>query len=376
MSSSIGKILKITIFGESHSQAIGLTIDGFPAGLKVDYEEIQKALNRRAPKEDFSTPRHENDEVVFLSGVFNDITTGSPITFIINNKDVKSDDYIKGEIRPSHADLSSYLKYDGFNDYRGGGATSGRLTVVLVVLGSLCRQILKEQGISLGTHILSLKDLYDREFDLNQIRNDIDSLKEGFPVLDKNKASEMLELMEKTKENKDSIGGVMESVLIGVPAGLGEPYFDSLESNISQLLFSIGGVKGVLFGDGLDFANKFGSEVNDELRYVDGNIKYLSNHNGGINGGISNGQPIIIKTIIKPVSSIGMVQKSINVETKENIDLKINGRHDSCILPRVKEVIDAVLAYAILDALMIYKARKLWLNTDLLDLTLQTLFQS
>ena len=364
MSSSIGKILKITIFGESHSKAIGLTIDGFPAGIKIDQSELKKALERRNPKDDISTPRHEPDDVVFLSGVFNDHTTGSPITFIINNKDVCSEDYKKGEIRPSHADLTSFLKYDGFNDYRGGGSTSGRLTASLVVLGVLCNQILKDKGILVGTHILSLHGLYDREFDINQIKTDIENLKEGFPVLDKEIQVGMRNEILKAKENNDSVGGVLESTIIGLPVGLGEPYFDSLESNISQLLFSIGGVKGVLFGDGMDFANKLGSEVKDEIRYIDNKMTYLSNHNGGINGGISNGEPVIIKTIVKPVPSIGIEQKSINVDTKENIDLAIKGRHDSCILPRVKEVVDAVLAYVILDALMFYKARKLWLSTD------------
>ena len=364
MSSSIGKVLKITLFGESHSKAIGLTIDGFPSGIKVNYDEINKALARRNPKDDFSTERQEPDEVIFLSGVFNDYTTGSPITFIIDNKDIKSNDYIKGQARPSHADITSYLKYDGFNDYRGGGATSGRLTAPLVVLGALCRQILDDQGIGIGTHILNLHGLYDRKFDFNQINADIDRLKKNFPVLDENAEKRMKEEILKAKENSDSVGGILESVIIGLPVGLGEPYFDSLESSISQLLFSIGGIKGVLFGDGIDFAEKYGSEVKDEIRYIDDKITYLSNHNGGINGGISNGEPVILKTIIKPVSSIGKMQKSINLETKENIDIEIKGRHDPCILPRAKEVVDSVLAYAILDALMFYKARKLWLNTD------------
>ena len=364
MSSSIGKILKISIFGESHSKAIGLTIDGFPAGIKVDYKEINKALERRNPKDDFCTERHEPDEVIFLSGVFNDYTTGSPITFIINNKDIKSSNYIEGLARPSHADITSYLKYDGFNDYRGGGSTSGRLTAPLVVLGALCKQILNQQGICIGTHILNLHGLYDRQFDYNQINSDIELLKKPFPVLDTSIEKKMKEEILKAKESLDSVGGILESIIIGVPVGLGEPYFDSLESSISQLLFSIGGVKGVLFGDGIDFAEKYGSAVKDEFRYIDDKITYLSNHNGGINGGISNGEPVLVKTIIKPVSSIGQVQKSINLITKENIDLKIKGRHDACILPRAKEVVDSVLAYAFLDALMFYKARKLWLNTD------------
>lgn len=359
MSSSVGKILKITIFGESHSKALGLTIDGFPSGIKVDYEKIKQALNRRNPKDEYSTGRHEQDDIEFLSGIFDDYTTGSPITFIINNKDIKSEDYTKGVIRPSHADLSSYLKYDGFNDYRGGGSTSGRLTTPLAVLGALCNQILDQQGISIGTHIQCLHGLYDREFDFNQINSDIEYLKKSFPVLDSKIEAKMKDKIKNAKENKDSVGGILESVIVGLPAGLGEPYFDSLESSISQLLFSIAGVKGVLFGDGIDFANKYGSEVKDELRYVDDKIVYSANHNGGINGGITNGEPVIVKTIIKAPSSIGKTQKTINVLSKENIDLEIQGRHDSCILPRGKEVVDDVLAYAILDALMVYKARKL-----------------
>ena len=360
MSSTIGNILKATIFGESHAKAIGLTIDGLPAGIKIDEKAIKEDLSKRNPKDEFSTPRHEDDEVDFLCGVFNGFTTGSPLTFIIKNNDVDSSKYQKGQIRPSHADYVNYEKFNGFNDYRGGGFSSGRITASLVVLGSICKQILSKKDIQIGTHIKVIHNVRDREFNFDNIEEEINNLNSSlFPVLDGVSKTNMQEEIRKARDSKDSVGGALESVIINAPIGLGEPYFDSLESTISKLLFSIGGVKGVLFGEGCRFTSKLGSEVKDELRIEDGKVRHLSNNNGGINGGISNGQPIIVKTIVKPTPSIGLKQKSINLENNENIDLSISGRHDPCIVQRIRAVVDALLAYSMVDMLMLKESKNI-----------------
>ena len=362
MSSSFGQLLKISIFVESHSFGVGMSIDGLPAGISIDMDQIYKALKNRHISDGFSTSRNEEDKVVFISGIFNNATTGAPLAFFIQNKDSRPEDYEKGVIRPSHADLTNYIKYNGNNDYRGGGFSSGRLTASLVVLGSICEQILGKYNIKILTHVLNIHGINDRNIDFSNIEKEAQLLDNPFPVLDAELKEKMIQEIKNAKENNDSVGGITESVIVGLPAGIGEPYFDSLESSISNLLFSIGGIKGVLFGDGIDFANKFGSEVNDQICINNGDIHYLSNHSGGINGGISNGQPINIKCVVKPVSSIGKTQKSINIETKENIDLSIKGRHDSCIVHRVAHVVNAVLYYAILDALMVNKGRNIWLK--------------
>lgn len=361
MSSSFGNLLKITIFGESHAKAIGLTIDGLPAGIKIDEAAIAKELLKRNPKDSTSTARHEPDEVQFLCGVFNGFTTGAPVTFIIENKDVDSSNYTKGEVRPSHADYTNYIKYNGFNDYRGGGFSSGRITASLVVLGAICKQILAEKGIKMGTHIHSLYNVTDREFDQQFLEEDIDKVKDDlFPVLSDERKVEMKAAIERARRKKDSVGGTLECAIINVPIGLGEPYFDSFESTVSHLLFSIGGVKGVQFGDGWKFARLLGSEVKDELRYTpDGKVKFISNHNGGISGGITNGAPIILQAIVKATPSIGQTQQSINFENKENIDLSINGRHDPCIVHRVRVVMEALIAYTIVDLLMVKESKNI-----------------
>lgn len=361
MASSIGNILKITIFGESHAKAIGLTIDGLPSGIKIDEEAIKNDLTKRNPKDSLSTARHEPDEVIFLCGLFNGFTTGAPLTFIIENKDVDSSAYTEGIIRPSHADLTNYLKYAGFNDYRGGGFSSGRTTAPLVVLGSICKQILKEKGIIMGTHIHALYNYTDRDFDYEDIRRDVEKLnKLDFPVLATEKVQKMKAAIQRAKRIHDSIGGSLETAVIGVPAGLGEPYFDSLESTIAHLLFSIGGIKGVQFGAGWKFSRLLGSEVKDEIKYdEEGNIKFLANNNGGINGGISNGAPIIVEAIVKPTSSIEQNQKTIDVKNKENINLCVKGRHDPCIVQRVRVVMESMIAYALLDMLMLKESKKI-----------------
>lgn len=333
MSSNFGNILKVTVFGESHSEYMGITIDNFPCGVKLDFDLINRRLKERRPSQEYETSRIEDDEYKIISGYFNDHTTGAPITILVFNKNVDSTKYEKGVIRPSHADYTNAVKFNGFNDYRGGGASSGRLTVLLVLLGALCEQILKGKNININTEIDSIHG--------------------------NNDASQFDNEMVLAKERNDSVGGILKTTINGLEPGVGEPFFDSLESVLSHLIFSIGGVKGVLFGDGIDFANKYGSEVKDELQYVDEQVKFKANHNGGINGGISNGQPIIFKTIVKPISSIGLKQESINMAKNENITIEVSGRHDSCIVPRVMPVINAVTAFAVLDLLMLKASKDL-----------------
>ena len=361
MSSSIGNILKITIFGESHGEAIGMTIDGLPAGICIPFDAIQNDLAKRKTKDFLSTSRNEPDEVKFLSGVFENRTTGTPLTFILPNKDVDSSAYKKGEIRPSHADLVNYLKSNGNNDYRGGGFSSGRITASIIVLGAICKEILAKRGIKVLSRIKSIHGVKDRKFvnckeDIETLENDI------FPVLEKATKETMIKEIEFARIKEDSIGGSVETIILNSPIGLGEPYFDSFESYISQLIFSIGGVKGINFGDADLFEKEYGSKVNDQLRIEDGNITYLSNHNGGINGGLTNGQPLVFTSVIKPTPSIGLKQASIDVLNKENIDLNIKGRHDPCIVHRVRPVINALAAYAMVDLLMVKESKNIWVN--------------
>jgi len=359
MGSSFGEILKISLFGESHGNAIGLVIDGLPSGIKIDYDFINKELEKRRSLSSISTSRRESDQVIFLSGIFNDYTTGSPLAFIIENHDIKPEDYVKGVIRPSHSDLSAYIKYNSFNDYRGGGHFSGRLTAPLIVLGAICKQMLENKNIHIATHIKSLYDINDRNFDLCNIDQDIKNLNnELFPVLDSQRSQQMISLIENIKNKGDSVGGILETIIVGLEPGLGEPFFNSFESKLSSLLFSIGGVKGISFGDGFAFSNKLGSEVSDGLKYINREISFNANHNGGINGGITNGNYVLFSCAIKPTPSIKLPQHSINISTKENIELELNGRHDPCIAHRIRCVIDALTSYCIVEFIMQKNAKK------------------
>ncbi len=361
MSSSIGNILKITIFGESHNTAIGMVIDGLPAGTYIDNAKIDEALKNRKTNDCLSTSRNELDEVVFLSGVLDNKTTGSPLSFLINNTDVASSSYEKGVIRPSHSDLTEYLKYNGFNDYRGGGFSSGRITASIIVLGAICGEILANHGIKVKSHIKSMHGIEDKKF--TDFNNDFKSLESAnYPVIDDKARELMIKEIEHARNEKDSIGGEIETVVLNAPIGLGEPYFDSIESYLAKAIFSIGGVKGVSFGDTDLFKNGFASEANDQLRIRDNKIEFLSNHAGGINGGITNGQPILFTTVVKPTPSIGKPQKSINLETKENIDLEIKGRHDPCLLHRVLPVIDALTKFVLVDLMMLKESKYVWLS--------------
>ncbi|WP_308576283.1 chorismate synthase [uncultured Fusobacterium sp.] len=357
MQSIIGNSIKLSLFGESHGSMIGVVIDGLAPGIELDTKFIQEQLDKRKPKGKISTQRHEEDDFKIVSGYFNGYTTGTPLCIMIENKAQKSKDYEKTRdlMRPSHADYTAEKKYLGYQDFRGGGHFSGRITAPLVAVGAICIQILREKGIVLGTHILKCKDEEDRNFSLDgeELKKEIEIINNRyFPVFDDKKEESMKSVIEEAGKNLNSIGGILETAVIGVPSGVGEPYFNSIESVLSHLLFSIPAVKGVEFGAGFSIADMFGSEANDSFYYDEnGEVKTKSNNNGGINGGISNGMPIIIKTAIKPTPSIYKEQESIDISKHENIKFNIEGRHDPAIIHRARVVVDSVVAFGILDLL-------------------------
>lgn len=356
---TFGKKLKLTIFGESHGSSIGGVIDGLPSGIKLDLELIKKEMSRRAPgKNKISTQRSESDDFIIESGFFEGYTTGTPLCVRIKNSDTHSKDYsiLKNMMRPSHSDYPAFIKYGGFNDYRGGGSFSGRLTAPIVFAGSIAKQILKEKyNINVVAHIYSIKDIKDREFNLNGESEEILSKlsEKKLPVLDDEKISCMEEEILKAKSKGDSVGGVIECMVINIGAGLGFSFFDSVESVISHGIFSIPSVKGIEFGKGFDITKLFGSVANDEYYFDENkNIKTKTNNNGGILGGITNGMPIIFRVAIKPTPSISLPQNTINISTKENEILEIKGRHDPCIVQRAVAVIESMTAFIILDLLL------------------------
>ena len=348
MKSTIGKNITLSLYGESHGESIGIVIDGLEAGITLDLEDIQKQLDMRRAKGKISTQRHEEDCFHITSGFFNGKTTGTPLHIQIMNKEQRSRDYTPELLRPSHADYTAYVKYHGCQDYRGGGHFSGRITAPIVAVGAIARQILAKKGIMLGTHIKQCKDLHDREF--NQYTDDLNLVNSlDFAVLDETIRSQMVALIEATAMNKDSVGGILETAVINLPAGIGEPFFHSVESELSSYLFSIPAVKGVEFGLGFDFVHYNGSEANDAWILENGTIKAKTNHNGGINGGITNGMPLTFKTIIKPTPSIYQPQATVNIKTMEETELTLTGRHDPAIFHRARIVVDAMTALCLLD---------------------------
>lgn len=356
MKNNFGTNISMTIFGESHGPCIGITLDGLPAGFKINIERIKEDMEKRKAKGSISTQRHEDDEVKIVSGFFNGYTTGTALTILIQNKNTQSKDYsdIQYRLRPGHADFSAYEKYHGFQDYRGGGHFSGRLTAPIVAAGSICRQILETKNILIGSHIEQLYALHDAPFsnNIDELKKQIQTLnKKEFATLDEQVAQNMEQAILEAKNEQDSIGGILESAIINLPAGIGEPFFDSIESILAHLLFSIPAVKGVSFGAGFQMAAKKGSEANDAFIMND-TIQTKTNNNGGINGGISNGMPIIIHTCIKPTPSIYKTQETVDYKTKESQTLNIKGRHDPCILHRARIVVDSMIAFGILDLLM------------------------
>lgn len=353
MRNTIGNNLSVTLFGESHGEAIGCVIDGIAPGITIDEDFIASQMEKRKGINSISTPRREEDKVKILSGVFEGKTTGTPICLMIENSNTKSKDYTATRYlaRPGHADYTAECKYHGFQDFRGGGHFSGRLTAPLVAAGAIAISALRRKGIYIGTHILRCGDIKDREFD--NFREDIDLLDSlDMPVLCEEKRKEMLSYTESIKAEGDSVGGVLSTVVIGIPEGVGEPWFDTVEGVLSHALFSIPAVKGIEFGKGFDFASMKGSQANDCFTVKDGKTVTATNNNGGINGGITNGMPITFNLAVKPTPSIFKKQNTVNMKTNEATVLEIKGRHDPAIIHRARVVVDSVTALVICDLLI------------------------
>ena len=353
MKNTFGNNISVTLFGESHGQAIGAVLDGLAAGVRIDMGNIERRLSQRKPHGKISTARCEADAPIILSGVRDGVSTGTPITIMFENRDTKSRDYslFKDTPRPSHADYVAEVKYGGHQDERGGGHFSGRLTAPIVAVGAILESALKDKGIFIGTHIKALHGIKDRDF--STYKNDIDELTTKlFPVLDGEAEARMTEEILYAAKMGDSVGGILECAAIGLPAGIGEPWFDSVESTLSHALFSIPGVKGVEFGLGFGFADKLGSEANDAFA-TDGKTVYTeTNNNGGINGGITNGMPLIFRVAVRPTPSIFKEQRTVSLSKMENTLIKIDGRHDPAIIHRARAVVDAITAIALADALV------------------------
>ncbi len=350
MENSFGKLFTITSFGESHGQCVGVTIDGCPAGLALAEEDIQKEVDKRRPEPGIAaTTRAEEDKVEILSGIFNGHTTGAPICLLIWNRDVDSSQYEKIRFlpRPGHADYTAFIKYGGFNDYRGGGRFSGRITATLVMAGAVAKKLLGLIGIEILAHTIEIGGVKAQSKGLEEIRQNVgrNPLKCG----DLEAAKEMTRLIERVKGEGDSVGGVIEGMALNVPAGLGEPIFDTLEGDLAKALFAIPAVKGVEFGSGFSAAQKKGSENNDPFTLKDGKIATITNNAGGILGGISNGMPIVLRIVIKPTPSIARSQATVNMKEMQDASLEIKGRHDTCIVPRAVPVVEAMIAVTLCD---------------------------
>ncbi len=352
MKNTFGQHLSVTLFGESHGAAIGAVLDGLCPGLAVNEENIRRMLSLRQPGGQISTARNEKDAFDIVSGAQNGVTTGTPLTILIRNQDTKSGDYAAMQtlMRPAHADYPALCKYHGYQDTRGGGHFSGRVTAALVAAGAICHSALMDKGIYIGTHIARCAGIDDRAFD--DVQADIGCLAHAlFPVLDTKAGEQMQQAILAAKKDLDSVGGVLETAVIGLPAGVGEPWFDTFESMLAHILFSVPAVKGVEFGDGFKLADMRGSESNDAMRYENGKVVTATNHQGGIGGGITNGMPVIFRCAVKPTPSIAKIQDTVDVVNKENAALEIKGRHDPAIVHRARIVIDAVTAIAVYDML-------------------------
>jgi len=365
--SSWGKHIVYSLFGESHGPMIGITLHHLPAGIKIDMEAIKKDMSRRRPgKNKYSTPRNEKDQFEIVSGMLEGYTTGAPLTALIHNTDQRSRDYskVKSKMRPSHADYAAYVKYKGHNDYRGGGHFSGRLTAPIVFAGGIAKQLLMARGIQVKGRIASIGPVKDA--DLDQTSSTLISTIKGetFPLVDQSLEESMKEVIDKARMDLDSVGGAIDVVAVNVPAGLGEPFFNSVESTLSHLFYSIPAVKMVAFGSGMQLPFMRASEANDAIMYKDGAVRTLSNHNGGVTGGITNGMPLIARLHIKPTPTIDQDQKMIDIENKENIVDHIEGRHDPCIVPRAVPVAEAMMAMGLVELVADEKWTERWCPDD------------
>lgn len=363
MKNTFGNAIGVTLFGESHGKEIGVVLDGLCPGISIDEEEIRRRLDLRRPYGSISTQRREPNMFSIVSGTFEGKTTGTPLCILIPNTAANSADYdaMRFIARPGHADYTAYCKYHGYADPRGGGHFSGRLTAPLVAAGAVALSMLKRKGIDLGTHITRCAEIDDRDFD--DIAADISELNaKRFAVLDEESGERMRERIEKAAEEGDSVGGVLETAVSGMPAGVGEPWFDSLESMLSHALFSIPGVKGVEFGDGFMIADMRGSEANDPFRIRNGKPVTITNHNGGINGGITNGMPVIFRVAVKPTPSIFIKQDTVDFRKELETELNLSGRHDPAIVHRARAVVDALTALTLADCLTVRYGTDWWME--------------
>lgn len=349
MSSSYGENIRLTIFGQSHSAAIGMTLEGLPAGLEINCSRLEAFMKRRAPGQNaYSTPRKEGDKPEFLCGIKDGVTCGTPLTAVILNTDTRSKDYsnLVTTPRPGHADYTAQIKYGGHQDYAGGGHFSGRLTAPLCIAGGIILQLLEKEGIEIITRILSIKDVFDEGELLSSTAD------KEFPTVSDIQGEKMLRAIADARHVGDSVGGVIECAVLGLPAGLGDPMFDGMENRIASIIFGIPAVKGLEFGLGFRSSMLFGSENNDDFDVSDGKIVTKTNNCGGILGGITNGMPLTFKTAFKPTPSIAKSQQSVNINTNQPEELVITGRHDPCIVPRAIPCVEAAAAIAVYDALL------------------------
>lgn len=349
MGNSFGETLHLSIFGESHAPSIGMTLEGIPSGLPVDLIALQDFMKRRAPGQNpWSTSRKEADIPEFQSGISNGVTNGETISAIIHNTNTRSGDYENLKIcpRPGHADYAAQVKYGGAQNVAGGGRFSGRLTAPMCIAGGLCKQWLAEMGIQIGAHIASIAHAQDDSF--NPIHPSLSAVLEDFPVLNPDVGDAMKWIISEAQKEGDSVGGTIECAVTGIPAGLGGPLFDGIEGHIAQIIYSIPAVKSLTFGEILPY----GSQNNDPFTVENGAIRTLTNHAGGILGGITNGMPLIFTVGIKPTPSISKPQQTVNLLTKEITTLQIKGRHDPCIVPRAVPVVEAAAAIAIYDLIL------------------------
>lgn len=356
MSSTYGERIKISVFGESHGNGIGVVVDGLPAGVKIDMDKVLVQMARRAPGKDrTATPRLEKDFPNVLSGMLDDTLTGAPLCAVIENTNTRSGDYsnLLSCPRPGHSDYAAFVKYNGANDIKGGGHFSGRITAPIVFAGAVCRQLLEQKGIKIAAHIASIGSVEDERFNPVEIEDElIERLNlSSFALIDGSTEEKMRDEVEKARTSLDSVGGTIECAVTGIGAGFGNPMFDGVEGVIAKAVFGVPAIKGIEFGKGFELSKMRGSQSNDPFRYKNGRVVTETNNMGGILGGITNGMPIIFRAAVKPTPSIAQKQKTVDLQKKENAELEVHGRHDPCIVPRAVPVIEAVTAIAVINML-------------------------
>jgi chorismate synthase len=353
MRNSLGTLFSLTVFGESHGRCVGVVVDGCPAGLPLSEADVQKDLDRRrAGNTAASTSRKEEDRVEILSGVLNGFTTGAPVCMLVWNREADDSDYkkMKSKLRPGHADYTARIKYGGFNDWRGGGMFSGRLTAAFVMAGAVARKLLDTIGVEVLAHTVAIGGITAKTAGITEIKKK--AVKDSLFCADARAAGKMEALIEKVKREGDSLGGVIEGVAVNVPAGLGEPLFDTLDGDLAKALFAIPAVKGVEFGSGFSAASKKGSENNDPFVLKNNKIATSTNNAGGILGGLSSGMPLVVRVAVKPTASIAAEQKTVDIDAMKETTIKVGGRHDACIVPRAVPVVEAMMAVTLCDFAM------------------------